>query len=207
MTPLLSDPLEVARRRALLTGPHIRPLARFVRQLRNELGHGVPDADPCDGGTDATILILLERPGRAVSPHGFVSRDNATPTARNLRTFTEAAGLPRRAMLVWNVVPWLDSGASRDTAPRAAEIAAGAARLPPLLALLPRLRAVILAGRTAGSATALIAQARPDLPLLHMPHPSPTILCTSPTIGQRIAACLAEAAAIHAAAEREVDAA
>ena len=207
MTPPLSDPLEVARRRALLTSPPIRPLARFAQHLRHELGHDVPDADPCDGGTEATILVLLERPGRAVGPRGFVSRDNATPTARNIRTFAEAAHLPRHATLLWNVVPWLDAGAVRDTAPRAAEIAAGTAFLPPLLALLHRLRAVILAGRTAGSAVPILAAARPDVALLHMPHPSPTILCTSPAIGQRIAVCLAEAASIHHAAEREVHAA
>jgi hypothetical protein len=194
MTPPLSDPLEVARRRALLARPHMRPLARFAQRLRDDLGRDVPDADPCDGGTGATILLLLERPGRGVGAQGFVSRDNATPTARNLRRLSEAALLPRAATLVWNIVPWRDDGAVRDLPPRAAEIAAGAALLPPLLDLLPNLRAVILAGRIAASAAHTIAAHRPAVTLLRMPHPSPTILCTSPAVGERIAACLSEAA-------------
>jgi|GEM_PF-4010423 len=41
----------------------------------------------------------------------------------------------------------------------------------------------------------------PGLPLLRMPHPSPTFVCTSPDIPRRIAATLAEAA--HLLRERE----
>jgi uracil-DNA glycosylase len=162
----------------------------------------VPDADPCDGGTDARLLLLLllllERPAAALRRPGFVSgcfvsRDNATPTARNIRRFTEAAGLPRAEMLIWNALPWMDDGVPmRNRAPRPDEIRAGLLWLPPLLALLPRLEVVVLAGRAARMAEGML-RARPHLLVLAMPHPSPTIVCTSPLVRDAIMAALNQA--------------
>ncbi len=191
---LIEEPLEVARRRAALLRPAMRPLALFAARIRAETGRPVPDADPCDGGTASRVLLLLERPAPAVRRVGFVSRDNATPTARNIRRFTEAAGLPRRTTLIWNAVPWMDDHPSgRSRPPRPDEIRAGLLWLPPLLSLLRQLEVVLLAGRVARLAAAAL---RP-LPLLvlEMPHPSPTIVCTSPRIGQTIASAFAAAAA------------
>ena len=179
----------------------MRPLARFAGRLRAETGKPVPDADPLDGGTGAGVLLLLERPAAAVHRVGFVSRDNATPTARNIRRFSEAAGLPRTGTLIWNAVPWMDAGPPagpgrpRNLAPRPDEIRAGLLWLPPLLALLPRLRVVVLAGRIARLAAGTLQATRPGLLVLTMPHPSPTIVCTSPLVGQRILDTLATAAA------------
>ena len=198
-TMLIEEPLEIARRRAALLRPSMRPLAVFAARIRAETGKSVPDADPCDGGTASRVLLLLERPAPAVRRVGFVSRDNATPTARNIRRFTEAAGLPRADMLIWNAVPWMDddpSGSSRP--PRPDEIRAGLLWLPPLLAVLPHLEVVVLAGRVARLAAATLQAASPHarrLLVLEMPHPSPTIVCTSPRIGQSIASAFAAAAA------------
>ncbi len=193
------EPLEVARRRAALLAPAMRPLALFAARIRAETGRPVPDADPCDGGTGSRVLLLLERPAPAVQRVGFVSRDNATPTARNIRRFTEAAGLPRRTTLIWNAVPWMDDDPSgRNRPPRPDEIRAGLLWLPPLLALLRQLEVVVLAGRVARLASATL-QAAPTparrLLVFEMPHPSPTIVCTSPRIGQSIASTFAAAAA------------
>ena len=179
----------------------MRPIARFAGRLRAETGRAVPDADPLDGGTEAAVLLLLERPAAAVRRAGFVSRDNATPTARNIRRFSEAAGLPRTATLIWNAVPWMDGdppagpGRPRNRAPRPDEIRAGLLWLPPLLALLPRLQVAVLAGRVAGLAAGTLRAARPGLAVLTMPHPSPTIVCTSPRVGERILDTLAAATA------------
>lgn len=195
MSDLLDDPVEVASRRAALLGPSMRPIALLAARMRHETGRQVPDADPADGGVGARVLMLLERPPPAVRPAGFVSRDNATPTARNLRRFTEAAGLSRRSTLIWNVVPWMDADPSAARLPlRADAVRAGLLWLPPLLELLPQLEVVVLAGRVARMAADTLQTRWTGLRLLMMPHPSPTIVCTSPRVGHDIMTTLETAA-------------
>ena len=62
---------------------------------------------------------------------------------------------------------------------------------------------MVLAGRVAGGAAPWLAEHRPDLAVLAMPHPSPTYVCTSPDVAARIRAGLAEAAAILGRARAE----
>ena len=152
--------------------------------------------DPNDGGTEARLLILLETPGPHIHRTGIVSADNPSGTARNLRRFLAEAGLPRQERVIWNAVPWVIHGGGPNRAPRASEIRDGLAELPPFLALLPRLRVAVLAGRIAGMAADAVAATRPGVAALRMPHPSPTYVCTSPDVPRRIAATLAEAAAL-----------
>ncbi len=54
----------------------------------------------------------------------------------------------------------------------------------------------VLAGRFAGGAAPAIAALRPGLPLIAIPHPSPTYVCTSPEVPARIRQGLSEAAAL-----------
>ncbi|MBY0336922.1 MAG: uracil-DNA glycosylase, partial [Acetobacteraceae bacterium] len=158
-------------------------------------GRPVPGFDPRDGGTGARLLLLLETPGPRTRPGDLVTRDKPTPTGSNLRRFLGEAGLAREDMILWNAVPWLiHAEGARNRAPRAAELRAGLGFLPGLLDALPRLRVAVLAGRFAAAAEPVIAAARPELAVLRMPHPSPTIVCTSPAIPARIRATLAEAA-------------
>ncbi len=164
-------------------------------------GHGgpdrdVPDVDPNDGGTEARLLILLETPGPRIGRTGIVSADNPSGTARNLRGFLGEAGLPRHERVIWNAVPWVIHGGGPNRAPRAGEIRDGLAELPGFLGHLPRLRVAVLAGRVAGMAADAVAATRPGVAVLRMPHPSPTYVCTSPDVPRRIAAALAEAAAL-----------
>lgn len=197
---LLSGPDAIIARRRALCRPSMRPLAALACRIRTEIdtpdaaASRVPDADPMDGGIRAGLLLLLERPGLAALPAGFVSRDNATPTARNLRRFLGETGIPRTRTLIWNAVPWAHPDPARNRSPTRAELAAGLRWLPPLLALLPALRVVVLSGRPAAAAVPVLAAARPDLPVLLMPHPSPTIVCTSPAVPERIRATLSAAA-------------
>ncbi|MBW6526251.1 uracil-DNA glycosylase [Sphingomonas sp. RHCKR7] len=157
-------------------------------------GRDVPGFDPGDGGAAARLLLLLETPG-AHRP-AIVSRDQATGTARNLKRFLAEAGIERHDTLVWNAVPWnVHAPGERNRPLRRGEIAEGLALLPPLLRLLPRLELVVLAGRVAREAAALVERERPGLGVLTMPHPSPTYVCTSPAVPRAIAATLAEAAA------------
>ena len=143
------------------------------------------------GGGGARVLLLLETPGPAIGRTGFVSIDNATGTSANLRRFLAAAGLDRQAAVIWNAVPWVIHTGGPNRAPKLAEIRAGLAALPGLLPLLPRLRCAVLAGRTAGLAEQMLQAA--GLPVIRIPHPSPTYVCTSPDIPARIVAGLAAA--------------
>ncbi len=191
-TAPLADPAEVARRHALLAAtPRMQPLVRHAQALRAAYGQ-VPDADPLDGGGDARLLLLLETPGPAVAPSGFVSADNPTGTGRNLRRFCAEAGLDRLDRLIWNAVPWIIHANGRNRPPRAAEVRDGAATLPPLLRALG-LKVAILAGRHAARAAPMFNQ---GTTVLFMPHPSPTIVCTSPAIAQRIQDTLRQAVAL-----------
>ena len=183
-------------RRALIDAPHIAPLRALAKQIATERGAPVPDPDPLDGGVAARLLLLLETPGPSIGRTGFVSRDNATGTAANLFRFLGEAGISRSDTLIWNAIPWvIHAPGARNRAPRRAEAAAAAPYFAPLLALLPRLAVVVPAGRSAAQAAAPLAEMRPNLPVIFVPHPSPTYVCTSPTVRERILSGLREASA------------
>ncbi|MGU3540210.1 uracil-DNA glycosylase [Methylobacterium sp. A54F] len=195
----LRDPAALAARRALLGAPHLAPLRALARDIARAQAAPVPDADPLDGGVGARLLLLLETPGPAIFETGFVSRDNATGTAANLFRFLAEAGIARSDTLIWNAIPWvIHQEGALNRAPRRGELRAAAPWLAPLLDLLPRLRVVVLAGRCAGEARPALAALRPALPVVAVPHPSPTYVCTAPQVGARIRAGLGEAAAILA---------
>ena len=175
--------------------PHLAPLRAYATMLRGRHGE-VPDVDPLDGGAGARLLLLLETPGPRIGRTGIVSADNPSGTGRNLRRFLTDANLPRRERVIWNAVPWVIHGCGPNRAPRAGEIRDGLAELPGFLALLPRLRIAVLAGRVAGLAAEAVARTRPGVAVLAMPHPSPTYVCTSPDVPRRIAAALTEAATL-----------
>lgn len=71
-------PQEWDAKRATLTGPQMKPLTAFVRQIRQDrLSEDyIPDFDPDDGGVNAEVLFVLEAPGPKAVTTGFVSRDN-----------------------------------------------------------------------------------------------------------------------------------
>jgi uracil-DNA glycosylase len=193
----LADPDALAARRAMMGAPHIAPIRALGDRISAERRAPVPTPDPLDGGVGARMLLLLETPGPAVLRTGFVTRDSANGTAANLFRFLAAAGIARADTLIWNAVPWLihEAGAL-NRAPRRAEVAAAGPYLAPLLALLPRLAVAVLAGRFAGQAAPALAAHRPGLPVIRVPHPSPTYVCTAPDVPARIRRGLAEAAAI-----------
>ena len=202
---LLDDPAEVARRLARRGEPHVAALEPFRAALL-AAGRRAPLFDPEDGGADAGMLLLMETPGPGDPGPRFVSRDNRTPTGKNLRRFLAAAAIARTDTLIWNVVPWIvhAAGASNRAVTRA-EREEGVAMLPDLLALLPQLAVVVLAGRHAATAEPVIRAVRPEATLLTMPHPSPVICCTNPAYPARIGVALAEAArllAVHSFSAR-----
>lgn len=191
----LADPDILAARRTLLDRPGMASLRAFAAGIR--ASHGpTPDFDPADGGPAARLLLLLETPGTAIGKTGFVSADNATGTAANLRRFFAAAGIARQDVAIWNAVPFVIHTGGPNRAPRRGEVRRGLELLPPLLPLLPELRCVIMSGRVAGLAGPMLAATMPSLSLIHVPHPSPVYVCTSPDIPRRIIAGFEAATAL-----------
>ncbi len=180
----LLSPDECARRRALLAAlPSMRPLAEFVQALR--LRHGpacvIPDFDPCDGGTEARALFLLEAPGPRARVSGFASRNNPDQTARNLCGLMGAAGIARTDTLLWNIVPWYVGTSSRIRPVTPQDIAEAQAALRGLLALLPRLALIVLVGRKAQSARPFLQTLTP-VPIMVTYHMSPQVFNISPAL-------------------------
>ena len=166
----LRDPAERDRRRAMSGAAHVGPLAAYAADLRRaEPAAVVPDVDPCDGGTGARILFLMEKPGPGAAASGFISRDNDDPTAEAAWRFLREADIPRRDVLFWNTAPWWN-GTIRFTA---AERRRGLEALPGMLDRLPRLRAAVAVGRQAERASAILASR--GLTLFASAHPSPQV--------------------------------
>jgi hypothetical protein len=178
----LSDPGIRQRLRSMLSEPHIAPLTKFVANLRerHDSSRKFPDFDPCDGGVDATILFLLEKPGpmtdalrKGKSGSGFVSRNNDDFTAEWICRFMKCALIPRRSTLIWNVIPWWDEriGFSFNKAVRDEVLE----ELDRLLRLLPQLHTVVLVGRTAQK----VRDHFGDLRVIPSPHPSAKVRATN----------------------------
>ena len=154
------------KRRAMLALPHIAPLAAYASSLRV---HGdVPDFDPLDGGINAEVLFLFEKPGPMASGSSFISRDNDDPTAAATMDFMAKAGLARERTVTWNVVPWWN-GTTKVTP---TELRRGIACVRDLLTLLPASRAVVLVGRKAARAHHLLPT---EVKMFTSDHPSPKV--------------------------------
>ncbi len=190
----LQDPQEQARRRELLGLGHVAPLTAFVDTLRAETGYGelIPYFDPLDGGVQAAVLFLMEAPGPWAVRTGILSNDNPNQTARNFTTLRQQVGLDRRRTVLWNIVPWY-IGSGRKIRPAGpADIRAGLVYLERLLPLLADLQLVVLVGRKAQQAEALLREKVPMIALIHMPHPSPQFVNFAPGNRGRLLAVLEE---------------
>lgn len=186
---LLDDPEEAARRYCQRYLPAVAPLNRWVEAQAGGT-RAMPYFDPLDGGVGASVLVLLEAPARHAMQPRFVSRDNPGPAQRNLKRFLEQAQLERAETVLWNTVPWLQPLEAAPLRLRASDIRNGIALLGEVLGLLPCLRVVVCAGRTARQAQATIQEARPGLLVLSMPHPSPLAVCAGPHVARQIVATL-----------------
>lgn len=172
---MFRDPDAIIARRAKLSQSHMVPLQAYLERLRAEGRGEVPDFDPLDGGVNAEILFLFEKPGPMTDPNkaagragsGFISRDNDDGSAEATFRFMVEAGIDRRRTLLANAVPWWN-GTRKITKD---EHAAGLDRLSILLDLLPRLRSVVTVGLVARRAEP-ICEAR-GLRLARSLHPSP----------------------------------
>ena len=142
----MRDPELAAQRKTMINQPHIAPLTAFAARLRERGSVEVPEFDPLDGGVDARVLFLFEKPGPMTSVNGkhvgsgFISRDNNDPTAEATFKFMNEARIPRKVTVIWNVIPWWN-GTRKITR---AELKEGAGSVVDLIGLLPKLQAVVL---------------------------------------------------------------
>ncbi len=185
-----------AERRSNLKLPHMLPLAKFARDLRDLNFGEVPDFDPRDGGAEARFLFLFEKPGPMTATagrkrrpgSGFISRDNDDPTAEAVFHFMRAAAVPREASLIWNVIPWWN-GTRKVTS---LELQRGTAAAINLVRLVPHLRAIVLVGGRALAARPMLASL--GLPTITSSHPSPLVRARWP---ERWSAIPSEWAQVH----------
>ena len=177
----LKGEAEQARRVGMLALPHMKPLTDFLRSVSNRQGaeYQMPHFDPCDGGTSARVLFLLEAPGPKAVGSGFVSRDNPDPTALNLWHLMRDAGIPRLDALIWNIVPWYvgERGRIRPVTPE--DIRQALPYVAELLRLLPCLQLIVLVGKKAQSAGTHL-RATTFLPVMHTHHMSAQVFNISP---------------------------
>lgn len=109
----------------------------------------MPHIAPWHGGVDAPMLSVLRDPGPMVREgvgSGFLCIENDDPTAEYQCNAFDALGIAARDFTPWNAYPWYI-----NRAPRAAELEAGVEPLISLIALMPRLRVVLLQGLHAQS--------------------------------------------------------
>jgi uracil-DNA glycosylase len=204
-TKVLGDPACVRLRASRLDEPHVRPLTALVERMRRQARRpDVPWFDPDSAGVHASVLLLLEAPGRRAAGtassrgSGFVSPDNDDVTAHNLALALHEAGLDRSDVLVWNIVPWFIGSDTSVRAARSADLIEARPWLDELLALLTRLRVVVTLGRNAerGWQSYLASGGSShDLVSLAGPHPSPKVLNTRRGARAAMVTALRDAAA------------
>jgi hypothetical protein len=166
------------RRRAMLTLPHVAKLTAYAAKLRLRASVEVPEFDPLDGGVDARVLFLFEKPGPMTadgsrfhgrSGSGFISRNNDDPTAAATFEFMQKADLPRQLTISWNVIPWWN-GTRKVTG---SELREGVLCIRELISMLPKLSAVVMVGVNAARAGPYLEST--GLALFTSDHPSPLV--------------------------------
>jgi uracil-DNA glycosylase len=195
----LADSSSFPERLSLLHASHVRPLTEFREALLTGLPAGtfVPNFDPLDGGIHAEVLLLLETPGRVPRDTQFTSLDNPSVTSKNLRELVQEAGLQRRRLLMWNLVPWDIGSETRIQATRRSHHALGVPALLQLVELLSSLRAIVFFGGKSQTAIPEMEAARPDLKLIRSPHPSGQVLNTRPEMRAEMLRALRSAAGVQ----------
>lgn len=166
------------RRRAMLDEAHIAPLTSYVHKLRACGGAvEVPYFDPLDGGVNARILFLFEKPGPLTGEgagSGFISRNNDDRSAEATFYFMRQAGIPRQLTVTWNVIPcW--NGTRKITG---SELREGIRYVKDLVSILPKLRVAVPVGTRAGQAGDLLRDV--GLAVFASAHPSPLVRASDP---------------------------
>lgn len=169
-----------------ISDSHVAPLNEWVFNLRARLDEEaiVPWFDPADGGVEATILWLLEAPGPKATKErggsGIISCDNDDGTAANAWQSRVDAGVDRKRVVHWNVIPYYLGTKAKIRKWDGDDVSAAGPLLAELLDLLPDIRCVVLGGAAARSAWGLHRPAGFTAAVIDCPHPSPTNWNTRP---------------------------
>ncbi len=167
---------------SMLDAPHMAPLTEYTSNLR-KMGYGeVPEFDPLDGGIEALVLFLFEKPGPMTANSssgrrngsGFISRNNDDPTAEATFNFMRTAGILRSQTIIWNVIPWWN----KTRKVTSSELGEGVRYVKELIELLPKLRAVVFVGQKAVKARRHFTDT--GLYLFSSDHPSPLVRANFP---------------------------
>ena len=178
----LCNPIAIQSRLARKFEPHISPLTAFVETIRKETGltREIPYFDPLDGGINAKCLFLFEAPGPRAVYSGFISRNNPDESAKNFFELNRQADLPREITISWNIVPWYIGSGTKIRPANKYDIDEGRRYLLNLLSLLQNLQIIVLGGKKAQKAEALITANYPEITIVKMPHPSPLFVNNAP---------------------------
>lgn len=155
------------------------PLAEFVQGLRRRFPEvEFPDFDPLGGGVNSRFLFLLEKPGPKTSRKGggsgFISACNDDPTADAMWHFMRDAGIAIGESMHWNIIPGWD-GTRRYFSK---DVRDGLPLLAELIALLPLLETVVLAGIPASRAAPALEEM--GLNVIRSDHPGPMVRARYP---------------------------
>jgi hypothetical protein len=141
----MRNPAFRAAQHARKYDPHVAPINRLIDDLIEPGGRGwMPYVAPIYGGVNARVLSILRDPGPATQAEGgsgMLCVENDDATAERYATLLAEAGLPVSELVPWNAYPWYI-----NRKPSASELDAGAEPLRRLIALMPRLRVVLLHG-------------------------------------------------------------
>ena len=180
-TDIFSEPkalkflASIELKRTLLHESHITALTQYVDELTANAPDNMyyPYFDPHDGGQQADILFLMEKPSKDTITHfggsGFISRDNKDRTAPAIFNFMNQAGIPRQRTILWNIVP----GWNETRKCTSAEVKAGSLELNNVLALLPNVKTIVLIGKKAASI--LTQLDHPPYKVFVSAHPGPQV--------------------------------
>lgn len=159
-------------RRDHLWDPRVAEMNKLVETLRHVTHSHVPYIDPFCGGRDATILLVLLRPGpKGAMASDFLSLANNDATARNTIEVLKDTGIGYSQLVFWNAIPW--SGARKEKI-TPSMIDRGARMLDNFLPFLPSLRAVVLVGGEAQRLRQLVNWRR-GVDVSECAHPGPFV--------------------------------
>lgn len=130
--------------------PHVVPINQLVDRISVDRGApNLPLIDPTFGGVGASVLLVLKAPEADADPsrrgRRFLSLDNDDAVAARMFATCVDVGLHRGDLVAWNICPFPIA----RSAPSAAELADARPYTARLLAMLPRLRGVVLLGSPA----------------------------------------------------------
>ena len=155
-----------------MNDPHMIILKNYVEKLRKTNPKSyTPNFDPNDGGINAKILFLFEKPGRKTDPSyggsGYISLDNKDETARATKKFLKEANINRKKIVIWNTIPsW---NGTRDISIE--ERKQASLQLSSLLKILKNLEYIFLVGKEAQKMSKLLDPSK--YKIINSPHPSP----------------------------------